>query len=100
MDAGDGGGDHAGPETDEYAGGAQSQGKEHTTHIPFQAAMRVETPIKNNNDDRTRQARPALLRVRMMAVTRPAMMVPTPSPRAKTTRGRLPLQMVHRMKLG
>jgi hypothetical protein len=36
----------------------------------------------------------------MRSAMRPAAMVKTPRPRAKMTRGRLPLQMAHRMKLG
>jgi hypothetical protein len=71
-----------------------------TTHMPFQAAISVETPIKKAMMDMTRHARLALLRVRRMAISRPATIPPIPRPRAKTTRGRLPLQMVQRMKLG
>lgn len=36
----------------------------------------------------------------MMLATRPAAMVKMPRPRAKMTRGRLPLQIAQRMKLG
>lgn len=68
--------------------------------MPFQAAMSVEMPMTKPINERTLQARPALLRVRRMATMRPATMPPMPKPRAKMTRGRLPLQIVQRMKLG
>ncbi len=71
-----------------------------TTHIPFQAQIKVATPIMKPIADKTLQPRPALLRVMRTAATIPPTIPPTPRPRAKMTRGRLPLQMVHRMKLG
>lgn len=70
-----------------------------TTHIPFHAAISVATPIRNPIADRALQSRPALLRVMSMAATRPAMIPATLRPRAKITRGRLPLQILQRMKL-
>lgn len=71
-----------------------------TTHMPFQAAINVEIPMKNPMIEMTRQARLAVLRVRRIATRRPATMPPIPRPRAKITRDRLPLQMVQRIKLG
>jgi hypothetical protein len=71
-----------------------------TTHIPFHAATRVEKPRRNKITGKTLQARPALLNVRRMSVTIPAMMRNMPSPRAKMTRGLLPLQIAWRTKLG
>src|SRR5882757_3321402 len=71
-----------------------------TTHMPFHAAIRVAMPMKNPMNDSTLHARPALLRVIRIAAMMPPTIPPTPRPRAKITRGRLPLQIVHRMKLG
>lgn len=71
-----------------------------TTHIPFHAAISVATPIKNPMADKTRQPRPALLNVMSTAAIIPPTIPPTPRPRAKMTRARLPLQMLHRMKFG
>ena len=71
-----------------------------TTHMPFHAAISVEVPMKKPIMEMARHARPALLSVRMMATSRPAIMPKMPSPRAKMTRARLPLQMVQRTKLG
>jgi hypothetical protein len=68
--------------------------------MPFQAAISVEIPMRKPMMERTRQARPALLRVMRMAAMKPPTMPAMPRPRAKMTRGRLPLQMVQRMKLG
>lgn len=71
-----------------------------TTHMPFQAAMRVETPRTSRMRGSTRHPRPTLLRVMRTSVTIPAMMRKIPSPRAKSTRGRFPLQIACRTKLG
>ena len=71
-----------------------------TTHMPFHAAISVATPIMNPMAESTLQPRPALLRQMRMAQMIPPIMPATPSPRAKTTRGALPLQMVHRIKFG
>ena len=71
-----------------------------TTHIPFHAAISVDTPIKSPTADKTRHPRPALLKTSRMPVMIPATIPPIPNPRAKITRGRLPLQMLQRMKFG
>ena len=71
-----------------------------TTHMPFQAAISVAIPIMNPTADSTRQLRLALLKVVRIAVMRPAIIPAMPRPRAKVTRGRLPLQIVQRTKLG
>ena len=71
-----------------------------TTHMPFQAAMSVAIPMNQPMKGITRQPRPAEDKVMMMFAMRPAAMVKTPRPRAKITRGRLPLQIAQRMKLG
>ena len=71
-----------------------------TTHMPFHAAISVATPIMKPMAESTRQPRPALLRHMRMAQMIPPIMPATPRPRAKMTRGLLPLQMVQRMKLG
>jgi hypothetical protein len=49
---------------------------------------------------KTRQERAAELSVRRMSVTIPATIRNMPSPRAKMTRGLLPLQIAWRTKLG
>ena len=71
-----------------------------TTHMPFQAAMSVATPNMKPMAESALQPRPALLRVMSIAEMIPPRIPATPRPRAKMTRGLLPLQMVHRMKLG
>ena len=71
-----------------------------TTHMPFQAAIRVAMPIMKPIADRTLQPRPASLRVMIIAAMIPPTMPPMPRPRANIIRGRFPLQMVQRMKLG
>ena len=68
--------------------------------MPFHAANSVEMPIKNGTAAMTRHGRAAELTVSSTAVTTPPMMPAVPRPRANSTRGRLPLQMVQRMKLG
>ena len=74
--------------------------KKRTTHMPFQAAISVATPNMKPIAESALQPRPALLRVMRIALMMPPRMPATPRPRAKMTRGLLPLQMVHRMKLG
>lgn len=71
-----------------------------TIHIPFHAQMSVATPIRNPMADKALQPRPAWLSVIRIAATMPLMIPPTPRPRANTTRGLLPLQIVHRIKFG
>lgn len=71
-----------------------------TTHMPFHAAMSVANPMISSKIGSTRHARPTELNVRRMSARMPATMTNMPRPRAKMTRGRLPLQMAHRMKLG
>ena len=66
--------------------------------MPFHAAMSVATPTMNPIAERILQDRPALLSVTSTAAMIPPTMPPTPRPRANMTRGRLPLQMVQRMK--
>lgn len=68
--------------------------------MPFQAASRVEIPIQKATADNALQPLPPLLNVMSTAVMAPATIRDTPRPRANITRGRLPLQMVQRMKLG
>ena len=71
-----------------------------TTHIPFQAAKRVAIPIIKGTAEMILHGREAPLTVRRTTVTMPPTIPPMPRPRAKITRGRLPLQIVQRMKLG
>jgi hypothetical protein len=71
-----------------------------TTHMPFQAAIKVETPRMRRMIGKTRHPRPRLLIVKRMSVTMPAKMRKIPRPRANKTRGLLPLQMAWRTKLG
>lgn len=68
--------------------------------MPFQAAMSVEMPMNQPRKGRTRQPRPACDRVMRRSARKPAKIPKMPRPRAKMTRGRLPLQIVQRMKLG
>ena len=68
--------------------------------MPFQAAMRVEMPSIKPIIGSTRHARPAEESVMRMSARMPRRINEIPRPRAKITRGRLPLQMVQRMKLG
>jgi hypothetical protein len=71
-----------------------------TTHMPFHAAMRVEIPMMRRMIGSTRHPRPAELNVMRRSARIPRRINEIPRPRAKMTRGRLPLQMVQRMKLG
>jgi hypothetical protein len=71
-----------------------------TTHMPFHAAIHVAVPIMKPMKVNTRHARLAPLKARTMPATMPAMIPPMPRLRAKTTRARLPLQIVQRMKFG
>jgi len=68
--------------------------------MPFQAAMRVAKPSSQPASGMTRHGLLAELRVIRRSAMKAARMRKMPSPRAKTTRERLPLQMVQRMKFG
>jgi hypothetical protein len=68
--------------------------------MPFQAAIRVDMPRISRISGSTRHARPAQLSVMMTSATMAPTMRKMPRPRANSTRGRLPLQMAQRMKLG
>jgi hypothetical protein len=65
-----------------------------TTHMPFQAAIKVAIPIKKPMAERALQPRLAELSVRITAHRKPPTIPPIPRPRAKMTRGRFPLQIV------
>ena len=71
-----------------------------TTHMPFHAATSVEIPMKNPMKGRTRQARVTEDKVMSIIAIKLMTIVTTPKPRAKMTRGRFPLHIVHLMKLG
>lgn len=68
--------------------------------MPFHAAIKVAMPMMKPMADNARQARSERLTVSKVADVKPARMPVTPRPRANTTRGRLPLQMDQRTKLG
>jgi len=71
-----------------------------TTHIPFQAAMLVDKPSTQSIMLSQRHPRCIPLIANTNASKIPSRISAAPRPRAKMTRGRLPLQMASRMKLG
>lgn len=68
--------------------------------MPFHAATKVAMPTNQPIAAKALKPRGALLKVSSVAAAKPNRIVLTPRPRAKMTRGRLPLQMVQRMKFG